>query len=99
MWASLRQIIPVVNLLCQVDFHTLDPKLQYAAANYTVLLDSRSASAATAYMSHKRVLIQPPKEHINLANKKAPLSDDNGAFVVVGAINSDCVQLLRFRVS
>jgi hypothetical protein len=30
---SLRQIIPVQNLACQVHFHTLDPQLQCAAAN------------------------------------------------------------------
>jgi hypothetical protein len=46
---ELCAILPHSAKPCQVDFHTLDPQLQYVAANYTVLLDSRSASAVTAY--------------------------------------------------
>jgi hypothetical protein len=42
--ARLRQIIPVLNLLCQVQIQEPDPKLQYAAANCEFLLDSLAAN-------------------------------------------------------
>jgi hypothetical protein len=43
-------ILPASGNPCQVGFLQSDPKLQYAAANRRVLLDSRSTSARATYM-------------------------------------------------